>query len=514
MKGIIWARVSTEEQAHGFSLPGQLSDMRAAVAKRGNIEIVKEFSIDESARNADHRKAFRAMIDFRQKHNLDTIVIWDQDRLDRNYNDDTEVQNLIDRQHVNVFITSENKIINENSPPEERFFWRMKAAMAQLESDKIRKRTLMGMKTKLESGGIVWECPIGYKNVADQSDPTQRRRTVIIDEERAPLVRRGFELYATGRWTVSSLTDKLNHLGLRSKDGKRRAAHPVSRRCVEDLLKNRFYIGEFWDRKASLFRKHTYPTLIDSALFERVQRVLKAAQRRNYSRSEKERFYFKPFLRCYCGAAITAYAPRPTSIYYDCTQSHVKKDGRKVCADSIIYRESTIDAMFASALGRLYLNDRIAQRVRDSLNASAAADAAATKRYLKRLQAEQSRLTRHLQTCYQDHLDQRITPEEYTAHRERIQSELASITEQMEGLTAINLAWQEQGTTIIDLLRGFKVAYQNADIEGKAAILACVVDHVVLRGKGGADSEFFWKPPFDVLFFIGSSAFKSEGWGE
>jgi hypothetical protein len=63
-------------------------------------------------------------------------------------------------------------------------------------------------------------------------------------------------------------------------------------------------------------------------------------------------------------------------------------------------------------------------------------------------------------------------------------------------------------------LRGFKVAYQNADIEGKAAILACVVDHVVLGGKQSADSEFFWKPPFDVLFFIGSSASKSEAWGK
>jgi uncharacterized protein HemY len=45
-------------------------------------------------------------------------------------------------------------------------------------------------------------------------------------------------------------------------------------------------------------------------------------------------------------------------------------------------------------------------------------------------------------------------------------------------------------------------------------ILSVVLHHVTLRGKDGAESDFAWHPPFDILFAIGGLAFKNAEWGK
>jgi len=45
----------------------------------------------------------------------------------------------------------------------------------------------------------------------------QTIRAVVVDPDRARLVQWAFEAYASGEWTISSLTDALGAKGLRAR---------------------------------------------------------------------------------------------------------------------------------------------------------------------------------------------------------------------------------------------------------------------------------------------------------
>jgi len=69
------------------------------------------------------------------------------------------------------------------------------AAFAQFDNDCRSDRTRAGMKAALELGRWVFLAPLGYLNA-----PRAIGKSLMPDPERAPIVCRVFEAYATGRF--------------------------------------------------------------------------------------------------------------------------------------------------------------------------------------------------------------------------------------------------------------------------------------------------------------------------
>jgi len=70
------------------------------------------------------------------------------------------------------------------------------AAFAQFDNDCRSDWTRAGMKAALELGRWTFLGPLGYLNT-----PRAMRQSLMPDPERAPIVRRLFEQYATGTYT-------------------------------------------------------------------------------------------------------------------------------------------------------------------------------------------------------------------------------------------------------------------------------------------------------------------------
>ena len=184
-KAVIYARVSTKEQAEeGYSIEAQIKLLREYAKDRG-LEIVREFTDAESAKSAG-RTQFGEMQRFlRQATTVKTILCEKTDRLYRNFHDYIALD--IDQSEVTVIFVKEGTILNKDSRSHEKLVHGLKVLLAKNYIDNLKEETAKGMLEKAEQGEFPQLAPIGYRN-------NKETHRIDMDRERAPLIRRMFEL--------------------------------------------------------------------------------------------------------------------------------------------------------------------------------------------------------------------------------------------------------------------------------------------------------------------------------
>jgi site-specific DNA recombinase len=152
-----------------------------------------------------------------------------------------------------------------------------------------------------------------------------------VDADRAPIAKRMFELYASGRQSVSILRRALlAEFGVRMAKG-----------YLEKLLKNPFYMGQFrWKDK---IYQGTHTALVSPQIFQEVQAMIRG---RNKPKYRKHEFAFRGLLTCANdNSKVTGEIKKGRYTYYRCTGYRGK------CAHPYFRREE--------------LGDRLGQILRD-----------------------------------------------------------------------------------------------------------------------------------------------------
>ena len=150
------------------------------------------------------------------------------------------------------------------------------------------------MAQKARNGGTLGRAPIGYLNVTENVDG-RKINTVVVDEERAPFVKLAFEMFATGNYTYQDIADELTDRGLLTRPTTRRPAGPVSDTKIQQMLRDRYYLGEVNFKGETFKGRHT--PLIEPDMFDLVQGILDA---RGVSGERRRRYthYLKGSLWC------------------------------------------------------------------------------------------------------------------------------------------------------------------------------------------------------------------------
>jgi site-specific DNA recombinase len=172
------------------------------------------------------------------------------------------------------------------------------AAFAQFDNDVRSDRTRAGMKAALELGRWVFLAPIGYLNA-----PRSIGKSLIHDPERAPLVRRAFDDYASGRFTKEQLLKHVRRWDLTNRRGK-----PLTSQAIGMLLRNQLYAGivdvpEYGVRN----KRGDFEPLISEELFYRIQAILSGRVPNTALRMRAHPdFPLRGFVRCEsCGRGLT-----------------------------------------------------------------------------------------------------------------------------------------------------------------------------------------------------------------
>jgi DNA invertase Pin-like site-specific DNA recombinase len=155
--------------------------------------IYREF-VDVETAKAAGRTEFGNMLDHIASTGVRTILVEKTDRLYRNFRDYVTIDDL----NLEVHLVKENEVVSRDSRSHQKFIHGIKVLMAKYYIDNLSEETQKGLAEKVAKGGYPHFAPVGYKN-------DKATRTIVVDQERAPYVRRLFEWYASGEFSIEDL---------------------------------------------------------------------------------------------------------------------------------------------------------------------------------------------------------------------------------------------------------------------------------------------------------------------
>jgi site-specific DNA recombinase len=190
---VLYLRVSTKEQAQrggeaeGFSIPAQRN---ACLRKAEGLgaRVVHEFiDAGESARSAD-RPELQRLLAYVGTENVDFVIVHKVDRLARNRYDDAVITAQLQAAGARLVSVTENI----DQTPSGLLLYGIMSSIAEFYSRNLANEVIKGTQQKVSAGGTPHIAPIGYRNVREMV-AGREARTVVVDEERAPLVRWAFD---------------------------------------------------------------------------------------------------------------------------------------------------------------------------------------------------------------------------------------------------------------------------------------------------------------------------------
>jgi site-specific DNA recombinase len=190
----IYARVSTEDQGKGFSIPTQIDACRQLATREGYTVPEAYVLIDEgisgTTMDRPHVRKLRDLVNARA---IMAAIVYDLDRLSRNLGHQLLLAEEFERANVKLLIVSHPL----EQRPEGWLFFQMRGALAEYERAKILERTRRGLMGRAQAGHPGGgNMPLGYRYL---SEPHGGRWEV--DEDEADLVRRIFALCLAGETT-------------------------------------------------------------------------------------------------------------------------------------------------------------------------------------------------------------------------------------------------------------------------------------------------------------------------
>lgn len=450
-KTILFARVSSREQEDsGYSLPSQ-EKLLEGYAQNKDLKIVKKFTISESASGQKNRTIFNSMLEYAKKNNIQIIICEKVDRLTRNIKDAVCVNEWINGDpERQVHFVKEGCVLNKDSRSNEKFIWNIKVSVAQFYIDNLSEEVKKGQKEKIAQGHLPTKPPLGYKTEGEKG-----HKFHVIDEEKAPFIKKMFEMYATRNYSLRKLVEIMYEEGLRNRSGNKMG---LSR--IADLLSDPFYCGKIrWNGEISDGKQEP---LITQEMFNHVQDVLRSKTTPKYN---KHFYLFKGLITCAeCGGKIT-WEKQKGILYGHC--NHYRSCSQKTWA-----KEDQVEEQIVKAYGELlikngYLSKAIRKALKESHQDKIDYHVNAREELNRRYEQVQARLDR----LYDDKLDGKIDKEFYNRKFNQYTKEKNDAIESIKRHSHADNYYLELGMAIYELSqRAHNIYLEGAEDEKRRLI--------------------------------------------
>lgn len=404
MRAIIYARTSGDDAKTTGSLSAQVQACEAYCAHKG-YTVVETIQEDEHKYTSGQRmklSGVQRLIDRAIAGAYDVLVTHKVDRLARGRFKHLTIKNVLARHGVIV----EYAALDLEATKEGRFLENILADFAELERETITERMVSGQLRSVRKGNVRQSGFVTFGYVTAYIDG---RKTLVIVEKEAKIVRLIYKLYTQDRYTIYRIAKYLEEQRIpKPKSGK---PGVWSHGTLYNILTNETYVGRWYYNKASSagtpddkrrvenpkedWLMIDVPAIIDENTFAQAQQRLK----RQRSTKRKHFYLLAGFIKCgVCGYSVSGLTKPSGLQYYVCNARHGKGRNRaEGPCDSPYYHASEIEGAVWRWLDSLS-DELIDRKLRDYYNEllerhrSSAESIKANEQRIAEIEAQKARL--------------------------------------------------------------------------------------------------------------------------
>ena len=483
----IYARVSTDWQAeHGYSLETQVSACEKYAHDLGASTITNY--IDDGFSGAYlERPRLDALRDALQARIYDYVIVYTPDRLARRLSHQLLITEEIEKSGAALhFVNAEYK-----TTPEGQLFYQMQGAFAEYEREKIRERTMRGVRGKLKSGK-----PLSNRHVLGFDFVNGQ---YVINESEAEIVRKIFNLYISSGVGTDELARRLTEMRIPSPS---KLTHWQGS-TVCRILRNQMYIGEYFalrkvstktgahSRKLKPRPREEWiplkcPQIIDVETFAAAQNLLDTNKTQLKRTANKGIYLLQGLMICAkCGEKIIVTNNR-AGRFYAC-YAHSKRKSAGHSCDARFAKTDIVDAAFWDALRGICSSEkRLAAYIKKTgKTISKGIDTAALKSRLAKIEEEKIAVV----DWYTNGL---LTQQATTDKLSALTAETKAIKEKLS---------QPDKEKAVDAARIYKIIRACGDSpEKKRTAVRSVIDRVIYERTDGEKKPKSYDLRFVIYF--------------
>lgn len=288
---VIMARVSSDEQAKGYSLDIQKEGLIKYCSKH-DLNIGHVIREDHSAKSF-RRPAFTDFLKLakKKKGRFNKLLFTTWDRFSRNATEAFAMIAKLKAMGIEC-IAIEQPI--DLSIPENKLILSVYITIPEIDNDRRSIKVKGGMRGALKAGRWCRKAPIGYKNTRDDQN-----KPIIIPSEDSKVIMKAFTLINKG-YTLAETLKEIN-----------KGSRKISKSNLPLILRNPVYMGKIivpeLENEPEVIIEGVHKGLVSESLFNKVQLIIdKKVKKVHNNFKEWEELPLRGLINCStCGRKLT-----------------------------------------------------------------------------------------------------------------------------------------------------------------------------------------------------------------
>ena len=262
----------------GFCLDGIISEKHSGFKEDSALVFGKEGTVQY---NIDRPKFYR-LVQYLSKGYFKGVIVLCWDRASRNRGDNAVIGKLM-KQGVDFRFP----LASYDKTSSGALHMDIDGMFAEHHSRVTSEKVSLNIKLKQDQGYCTQKAPVGYLNLGNMENKP-------IDPVRGPIVKKLFEQYATGEWSLADCARWAIEQGFTMSPSRRHRTKeemlqeeedditldlkPISRiptfKSIHKILTKRFYTGVIRNSNGDYIPSKSHQALVSKEIFERVQELL------------------------------------------------------------------------------------------------------------------------------------------------------------------------------------------------------------------------------------------------
>jgi len=454
-KAVIMCRVSSDEQAKGYSLGVQLEQL-TNYCKRNDIEVVKHYREDHSAKNFN-RPEYQKFLQYvkKNKGNIDYLLVTTWDRFSRNVTDSFVMIRELKKFSIEVQAI-EQPI--DFSIPESKAMLALNLVLPEIDNDRRSIKIRGGIRGSLKAGRWCRKAPVGYKNTRDEQN-----KPIIVPSDKAQHIQYAYEGILKGK-TQSQLRTEIAKFGTK-----------ISRNNISLILRNPIYMGKIivpsFEEEPERLIEGIHQGIISEKMFYAVQELIYNRRKINklpYSKTERDELPLRGVLHCSkCKKKLTGSPSRSGNgtryFYYHC--NHCKKERYPASKVNTIFESILDDFKFTSTANELY-----GLIVKGLLSG----DEQENERKKAKLKKELEELNNRIEKLQDLLVDEKIDSKSYGTMFSRYSARQEAVKVELDSLNVLDFQYKKWLKDGVNILTDFQKHYSSSTIQEKKELISSI----------------------------------------